>query len=88
MVIRSFTHDQIKQTFLLSSAVNIETVINYNLFEMPELIAQQLGKPSVADVTVWQEWLGQRLDKDSMDVERLWFILEGWKQTVEDYSEE
>lgn len=79
MVIRSFTHDQIKQTFLTSSAVNIETVINYNLFEMPELIATQLGKPTVADVTTWQEWLGQRLDKNSMDVERLWAILEGWK---------
>lgn len=88
MVIRSFTHDQIKQTFLTSSPVNIETVINYNLFEMPELIATQLGKPSVADVIVWQEWLGQRLDKNSMDVERLWMILEGWKRTVEASSEE
>lgn len=87
MVIRSFTHDQIKQTFLLSSVANIEVVINYNLFEMPELIAQQLGKPTVADVTVWQEWLGQRLDKHSMDVERLWQALEGWK-VIQASSEE
>ncbi|MNC34939.1 hypothetical protein D3C75_833990 [compost metagenome] len=87
MVIRSFTHDQIKQTFLLSSPNNIEVVINYNLFEMPEFIAQQLGKPSVEDVTVWQEWLGQRLDKHSMDVERLWQALEGWK-AIQAASEE
>lgn len=79
MVIRSFTHDQIKQTFLTSSVANIEIVINYNLFEMPELIAQQLGKPSVADVILWQEWLGQRLDKNDVNVERLQAILEGWK---------
>lgn len=87
MVIRSFTHDQIKQTFLLSSPTNIETVITYNLYEMPELIAKQLGKPTVADVTVWQEWLGQRLDKHSMDVERLWMMLEGWK-AIQASSEE
>jgi len=62
-------------------------VINYNLYEMSELVASQLGKPTVADVTTWQEWLGQRLDKHSMDVERLWFILDGWKN-IQASSEE
>ena len=63
MVIRSFTHDQIKITFTHGSLVNVETVVTYNLYEMPECVKQQMGSPSVADVKTWLEWLESRLDK-------------------------
>lgn len=63
MVIRSFTHDQIRITFTHGSLANLETVVTYNLFEMPECVAQQMGKPSKEDVKVWLEWLDTRLDK-------------------------
>lgn len=63
MVIRSFTHDQIKITFTHGSLSNVETVVTYNLYEMPECVKQQMGSPSVEDVKIWLEWLESRLDK-------------------------
>lgn len=63
MVIRSFTHDQIKITFTSGSLANVETVVTYNLYEMPECVKQQMGSPTVADVKTWLEWLESRLDK-------------------------
>lgn len=63
MVIRSFTHDQIKITFTHGSLANVETVVTYNLYEMPECVAQQMGKPSKSDVETWLVWLESRLDK-------------------------
>lgn len=63
MVIRSFTHDQIRMTFTHGSLANVETVVTYNLYEMPECVAQQMGKPTKADVQTWLSWLAMRLDK-------------------------
>lgn len=63
MVIRSFTHDQIKLTFTHGSLANVETVVTYNLFEIPSAVAMQMGVPSKEDVKVWLEWLDSRLDK-------------------------
>lgn len=63
MVIRSFTHDQIRMTFTHGSLANVETVVTYNLLEMPAFVAEQMGKPTKEDVTVWLEWLDSRLDK-------------------------
>ena len=63
MVIRSFTHDQIKLTFTHGSLANVETVVTYNLFEIPPSVAMQMGVPSKEDVKVWLEWLDSRLDK-------------------------
>lgn len=63
MVIRSFTHDQIKITFTQGSLANVETVVTYNLYEMPECVKLQMGSPTVADVNTWIEWLEGRLDK-------------------------
>lgn len=63
MVIRSFTHDQIKITFTQGSLANVETVVTYNLYEMPTCVAQQMGSPTVEDVKTWLVWLEGRLDK-------------------------
>ena len=63
MVIRSFTHDQIKLTFTHGSLANVETVVTYNLYEIPACVAQQMGQPTASDVQVWLEWLDTRLDK-------------------------
>ncbi|MNB99244.1 hypothetical protein D3C75_465210 [compost metagenome] len=63
MVIRSFTHDQIKITFTHGSLANVETVVTYNLYEMPICVAQQMGSPTVEDVRTWLSWLEARLDK-------------------------
>lgn len=63
MVIRSFTHDQIKITFTHGSLANVEIVVTYNLYEMPICVAQQMGSPTVEDVKIWLMWLEGRLDK-------------------------
>ena len=79
----NYASEEIRQTFIYGSFTNVYTVVQYNLYEMPEFVAQQLGAPSTEDVKAWIAWLDERLDRETTSVQQLRLDLGHWVQKAE-----
>ncbi len=77
-----FVASQVRETFLYGSPSNIHAIIAYNCFEMPDIVAKQLGQPQAEDTKAWKEWLLQRVDSHTETVKRLVCEVERYELTM------